>query len=112
MDARQVLEEARLAGLKISVEDGNLAVTPSSLLTESLREAIREHKPALVKALAMPAVPDPDWGWERMRIAGARLGTIVSDGRKQYQLWGVTPRGAICFDGQVLRTFDLAEVGL
>jgi len=112
MDARQVLEEARLAGLQISVEDGNLAVTPSSLLTESLREAIRVHKPELVKALSVPAVPEPDCGWARMSLAGSRLGGIVSDGRKQYQLWGITPRGVICFDGQVLRTFDLTEVGL
>jgi hypothetical protein len=112
MDAQKVLEEARLAGLQISVEDGNLVVTPSGLLTDSLREAIREHKLELVKALSVPAVPEPDCGWERMRLAGTRLGDIVSDGRKQYQLWGVTPRGAICFDGQVLRSFDLAEVGL
>jgi len=51
-----------------------------------------------------------DAGWERMRALSLSLGRVVRHGEKQYQLWGVTPRGAICFDGYVLRTFDHVAV--
>lgn len=111
MTPEQVLSQARSSGISISVEEGKLAVSPASRLTPDLRQAIRDHKDELLQTLSQPP-RDTDDGWDRMRRAAAHLGRTVSDGQKQYQLWGITPRGGICFDGKVLRTLDLEELGI
>ncbi len=111
MTPEQVLLQARSSGIAISVEEGKLAVTPASRLSPELRQAIRDHKAKLVQVLSGPN-RDTNDGWDRMRRASPHLGNTVSDGQKQYQLWGITPRGGICFDGKVLRTLDLEELGV
>ncbi|RYU61878.1 hypothetical protein EWI61_03565 [Methylolobus aquaticus] len=55
MDAHAILATARSSGVVISLlPGGKLAAEPKAKITPALREAIREHKPAIVEALAEP----------------------------------------------------------
>lgn len=47
-----MLAELRAAGLRFSAEGGTLYVEPASVLTDSQRAAIREHKAALLRELS------------------------------------------------------------
>jgi hypothetical protein len=51
MGAQSVLDQLRNLGLTISIEDDRLAVKPASWLTPELSQAIREHKPDLMRLL-------------------------------------------------------------
>ena len=110
MEVRALLHRLQLEGLKVELEGDRLSVGPSQRLNDDLRRSIREHKHELI---ALLSEADDPMGWSRIRTFGSRLGESVSDGARRYQLWGVTPRGAICFDGTVFRTldFDCLEVG-
>lgn len=111
MIGHAILHRLQDAGLKVSLEGERLVVTPASLLNDELRRDIRQFKPALIEVLKGALSPGlDDAGWGRMRDLSRHLGCQVTDGTKHYQLWGITPRGAICFDGYVLRTLEIQEV--
>ncbi|HZS05324.1 MAG TPA: hypothetical protein VFD58_10860 [Blastocatellia bacterium] len=52
MNARAMIENLRRSGFALMVEGDGIRVTPASALTGELRSAIREHKPAIIEALA------------------------------------------------------------
>ena len=111
MIGHAVLHRLQAAGLNVELDDQRIVVSPASLLNDELRNDIRQFKSQLGEVLQ--GVLDPridDAGWERMRELSISLGRVVKHDGKQYQLWGITPRGAICFDGFVLRTFDYVAV--
>lgn len=111
MIGHAVLHRLRAVGLNVSLDGERLVVSPASLLNDELRNDIRRFKPALIEILQGALKPDlDDAGWDQMRDLSRSLGKSVTDGTKQYQLWGITPRGAICFDGYVLRTLEHQEV--
>jgi hypothetical protein len=60
MDGSVLLQELRRHGLRLQPKPGGiLYVEPVSLLTDALREQIRHHKAALLKALARSST---QWG--------------------------------------------------
>lgn len=116
-DAPTLLRELRANGIVIEVTGDRVRVQHPGSLSDELREAIRDLKPELLLLLQpvrpRPRTPLPDKeGWSSLRQFGLHLGDTVTANGKPYQLWGVTPRGAICFDGTILRTLDLEEVTL
>lgn len=111
MKPTDILAEAVKHGVRLTVDGDKLAATPASKLPDSLRSAIKENKEELLDLLSRRS-PDPDDGWDRLKRSGARLGETVTDGKNKYQLWGITPRGAICFNGRVFRTISLEDLGM
>jgi hypothetical protein len=111
MIGHTVLRRLQEAGLNVNLDGERLIVSPSSLLDDDLRDNIRRFKPHIVEVLKGALDPHlDDSGWERMRAISQLLGGTVTDGTKHYQLWGITPRGAICFDGYVLRTLEFEDI--
>src|SRR5262249_27179616 len=56
MTAITLLDEPRTKGVHLTVEGEHLAVdAPRGILTDDVRQAIRQHKAALLALLAMPA---------------------------------------------------------
>jgi hypothetical protein len=111
MIGHAVLHRLTAAGLSVTLDGDRLKVSPASRLNDELRTDIRRHKPALIEVLQGALDPRfDDREWERIRELSQSLGRLVTDGSKQYQLWGITPRGAICFNGYVLRTLEFEEV--
>ena len=107
MEAQELLRELRDSGLTIRVEGNNLVISPARELTQSQRERIRRFKPEILNEVTRPSPTMPPCSdWRSYRILGARLGDQVTVGGARYELWGVTPRGAICWDGYSLRTFE------
>ena len=59
MTATALLDELRTKGVHLTVEGQHVAVdAPKGVLTDALRQAIRQHKQALLAFLAQP-VPAP-----------------------------------------------------
>ena len=50
-----ILAQIRAAGITLSADGGNLVATPRAVITDDIRTLIREHKLALMAALAHPA---------------------------------------------------------
>lgn len=62
MTAQDILNGLYDRGYSIRVrEDGKLAVSPSTGLTDADRAALTEHKLALVAILTAPPPPLPEW---------------------------------------------------
>jgi hypothetical protein len=65
---QQVLATAAERGISFDVDaEGMLIARPSALLDDTLREAIRQHKPELVRLVATRTTPMPE-GWEQWRL--------------------------------------------
>lgn len=54
MDAHRVLETLQAAGITVVEDGGRLVASPSSALTDELRELIRTHKAALLDLVTLP----------------------------------------------------------
>ena len=62
MTATELLDELRTKGVHLTIEGGYIAVdAPKGVLTDDLRQAIREHKVALIELLARPDTRAPVW---------------------------------------------------
>lgn len=61
MDASTFVSRIRSAGFDLAVSGGNLTITPASQLTDSQRQFIKTHKPAILAHLTGKASgPDLD----------------------------------------------------
>ena len=61
MDAFQFIERIKAAGFTLEAEESGIAISPASKLTDTQRQFIRSHKPAIVAALSTkPPTPAPD----------------------------------------------------
>ena len=61
MDASQFIERIKAAGFTLEAEESGIAISPASKLTDTQRQFIRSHKPAIVAALTgKPPTPAPD----------------------------------------------------
>lgn len=54
MEARRVLNTLDAAGITVVEDGGRLVASPSSALTDELRELIRAHKAALLELVTVP----------------------------------------------------------
>lgn len=52
MLAQEILSSLRDSGFDITVAAGKLRIEPASQLTEQVRATLREHKAAIIQALA------------------------------------------------------------
>jgi ABC-type Zn2+ transport system substrate-binding protein/surface adhesin len=52
MDARDVLTDLALLGVTVAAKGNTLEIRPAALLTDALRQAVRETKPQLLALLA------------------------------------------------------------
>jgi len=73
MDAHQVLDRLRAAGVTVVAEAGTLVVSPTAALNDELRALIREHKAAIAALIALPL------GVERRLVEMVRTGAIDAD---------------------------------
>ena len=63
-----MLKELRERGLELSTEDGRLLYRPKNLVTPTILDTLRAHKPALIKLLE----------WERRKLEEAdRRGLVI-----------------------------------
>lgn len=106
MSAEQVLSHLRERGIELELAEGRLRL--KGKYDESDRSLVREFKPQLMSLLEQgrraPMPTEPDWAI--MRTLAAYLGQQVTDGKRNYILWGISPHGAICHDGKVLVMFS------
>jgi hypothetical protein len=56
--ASSLLAELKAAGFALTVEGSRLRVSPADMLTDELRQRIREHRDALTSILAAESAPD------------------------------------------------------
>lgn len=111
MEALDLLRELRGCGVTVRANGNKLEVMPASRLSDAQRERIRQLKPELLNAVTRPTPPMPalrDWG-PMNRLSGL-FGKQVRIGDCTFQLWGLTPRRAVCWDGYNLRSFELSDV--
>lgn len=106
MSPLDLLSTLESRGLSVRGDGERLIIGPAFLLDDRLRDLVREHRNELIHLISKKR----DLGWTRLRELGAQLGNEVEAGGRRYQLWGLTPRGAILFDGKVLRTLALEYV--
>ncbi|WP_153940434.1 hypothetical protein [Acidithiobacillus thiooxidans] len=57
MAASSILAELKAAGFALTAEGSRLRVSPADMLTDELRQRIREHRAALVSILAAESAP-------------------------------------------------------
>lgn len=57
MDPRELLTDLALHGVSVQAKDGALEIRPAGLLTNPMREALRECKPALLALLSSETNP-------------------------------------------------------
>ncbi|GAA4403147.1 hypothetical protein [Quisquiliibacterium transsilvanicum] len=73
MNAHQVLDRLRTAGVTVIAEAGALVASPSWALTDELRALIRQHKTAILDLIALPQ------GVERRLVQMVAAGAIDVD---------------------------------
>ena len=113
MTAYELLSSLRAEGLKVWAQGDTIAVAPSSGLKAEQRELIKSHKHELLAALATRTAAAPiAQDWEGIRRVGSRLGDVVRVDGRRFQLWGVTPGGAICWDGCGFTTVNVDRLRL
>lgn len=106
MSAEQVLSHLRERGIELELDEGRLRL--KGKYGDAERSMVREFKSQLMwllehgRRVPIPAGPD----WAIMRTLAASLGQQVTDGQRNYLLWGISPHGAACHDGKVLVIFS------
>jgi len=66
VDADEVLDEIKAAGVTVEVREGLLRLRPASSVSEALAARVRLHKPALLELLAsQPPLPDAAEVWRQ-----------------------------------------------
>lgn len=58
MNVEQIYQQGVAAGLEFWTENGKILVQPKQLITDSLRQAIRDHKPELIQLLTRQSETD------------------------------------------------------
>lgn len=84
-------------GFDLSVADGRLIVKPASLLTEQDRQAIAQHKTALVRLLSADYSDSPD-GWRVCPALPSRA-IHITGGRLTESICFADPAHAAAFVG-------------
>lgn len=106
MSAAQVMAHLRERGIEINLSNGGLRLKGAYGNAE--RSMVRKFRSELIWVLEqgrrLPTPTEPDWA--TMRTLAASLGQQVTDGKRNYLLWGISPHGAICHDGKVLVMFS------
>lgn len=115
MNGERIVLEAERAGFELRVApDGAVLVRPRNVPKE-LREAIEEHRPAVVEALAIREQGGRE-GLGRLhglrRFAPLLFRTVNLRGVGPVLVWGVTPHGVIVSPtpGRPLLTVDPREL--
>lgn len=113
MNAHQVLDTLRDAGLSIALTPGlDLKVTPARALTAELRDLIRASKTALVEWLHIQAAndsaPDPDrWCWPHSSAMNGAEIELFTVRLQRYTAKGLSlSEGEALADRLVLRDRD------
>lgn len=60
-----LVEKLKTAGFTLTVEGSRLRVAPADLLTDELRQSIKEHRSGIIALLAAEAGPDAESGLTR-----------------------------------------------
>lgn len=92
MDPRELLTDLALHGVSVQAKDGALEIRPAALLTNPMRQALRECKPALLALLGTEKNPyrltatdadrchGPCWTEAEITRFVARVSTFMQQG--------------------------------
>ena len=105
MDARELLADLAAAGLKVTAAGDRLVIRPASKLTDDIRNALRDAKPAVLALLAADQPGDADEVSGRAPMARTEQETVrFVDLRARLLRWRWTEPEADALAARLVRS--------
>lgn len=89
IEPTEALRMLHMLGLSLTIEDGQLIVSPADLLDDDVRWFIRKHKDGLITAIQR--ADEPAWAW-LVVFDGFSLETYHSPDKSHSQVMAMYPR--------------------